>query len=224
MKFKRKKKINKIYFLILIIIIQSTIMIEYIDYKADDVVVRSIQLLVKKDIYEVVNKNINKVFVNEDLDDLIVISKNDNDEIVSIDYKLNKCYKSLNNYLDLVYEEVTNTDYSDNYYTDGVYFVSSGVINDMMMFNSLGIKVPTRVNVINDVRINFKTNVVNYGINSVLVELYLVMDIESWFVNPFNDGKFGETFEYVISSRIVNGRIPDYYGGIIEKSSSIVSS
>jgi hypothetical protein len=50
------------------------------------------------------------------------------------------------------------------------------------------------------------------------------MDIESWFVNPFNDGKFGETFEYVISSRIVNGKIPDYYGGIIEKSSSIVSS
>ena len=31
-------------------------------------------------------------------------------------------------------------------------------------------------------------------------------------------------FEYVISSRIVNGKIPDYYGGIIEKSSSIVSS
>lgn len=199
-------------------------MIEYIDYKADDVVVRSVQLLVKKDIYEVVNKNISEVFINENIDDLIVISKTDNNEIVSVDYKLSECYKSLNKYLDLVYEELTNTDYSDNYYTDGVYFVSSGVINDMMMFNSLGIKVPTKVNVINDIRINFKTNVVNYGINSVLVELYLVMDVESWFVNPFNDGKFGETIEYVISSRIVNGKIPDYYGGIIEKSSSIVSS
>lgn len=224
MKFKRKKRINRIYILILIIIIQCTIMIEYIDYKADDVVVRSIQLLVKKDIYEVINKNITNVFLDENIDDLISIVKTENDEIISVDYKLSKCYKSLNKYLDLVYEELTNTDYSDHYYTDGVYFVSSGVINDMMMFNSLGIKVPTKVNVVNDVRINFRTNVVNYGINSVLVELYLVMDVESWFVNPFNDGKFGESFEYIISSRIVNGKIPDYYGGVIEKSSSIVSS
>lgn len=224
MKFKRKKKINRVYILILIIIIQCTIMLEYIDYKADNVVVRSVQLLVKKDIYEVVNKNISKVFINEDIDNLISIVKNSNDEIVSVDYKLSKCYKSLNEYLDLIYEELTNVDYSDNYYTDGVYFVSSGVINDMMMFNSLGIKVPTKVNVVNDVRINFKTKVVNYGINSVLVELYLVMDVESWFVNPFNDGKFGESFEYVISSRIINGKIPDYYGNNIERSSSIVSS
>ena len=78
--------------------------------------------------------------------------------------------------------------------------------------------------VLNDVRVNFKTKVESYGINSILVELYLVMEVKSWFVNPFNDGTFGEQYEYVLSSRIVNGDIPIYYGDNIEKSSSIVSS
>ena len=93
-----------------------------------------------------------------------------------------------------------------------------------MMFNSLGIKIPMKINVLNDVRVNFKTRVESYGINSILVELYLVMDVKSWFVNPFNDGTFGETYEYVLSSKIINGSVPMYYGGNIEKSSSIVSS
>ena len=37
-------------------------------------------------------------------------------------------------------------------------------------------------------------------------------------------GSFGDTYEYVISSKIVNGKIPDYFGGVLEKSSAIVSS
>ena len=113
---------------------------------------------------------------------------------------------------------------SDKYYQDGVYFVSSSLINDVMMFNSLGIKIPMKINVLNDVRVNFKTRVESYGINSILVELYLVMDVKSWFVNPFNDVTFGETYEYVLSSKIINGSVPMYYGENIEKSSSIVSS
>ena len=74
------------------------------------------------------------------------------------------------------------------------------------------------------INIGFGSNIESYGINSILVELYLVMDVKSWFVNPFNDGTFGETYEYVLSSKIINGSVPMYYGGNIEKSSSIVSS
>ena len=84
--------------------------------------------------------------------------------------------------------------------------------------------VPMKINVVSDMRSNFKTKVVNYGINNVLVELYLVIKIDSWFVNPFNENVFGEEYEYVISSQIINGIIPQYFGGVIEKSSSIVTS
>lgn len=224
MKLKRKRKANSLYFLIIIIIIYCTFLLEYIENKADDMLVKSVQLLVKKDVYGVVYRGINDIFINEDVDSLIEIYSNNKGEILSIDYKMGDSYKLLNKYKEYIYETLINTDFSDKYYEDGVYFVSSSLINNALLFNNLGLRIPMKVNVANDIRVNFKTKVKDYGINSVLVELYLVIDVRSWFVNPFNDGTFGETYEYVVSSRVINGKIPDYFGGMIEKSSAIVSS
>lgn len=224
MKFKRRKKVNNVYFIILIIIVYCTFLLEYIEKKADDTLVRSVQLFVKKDVYKVIYSGINDIFVNEDIDDMVKIVSNDNGEILSIDYRFNDCYRLLNKYIDYIYETLTNTDFSDKYYDDGVYFVSSSLINNALLFNNLGLKIPMKVNVATDIRSNFRTGVREYGINSVLVELYLIIEVHSWFVNPFNDGSFGDTYEYVISSKIVNGKIPDYFGGVLEKSSAIVSS
>lgn len=224
MKFKRRKKVNNVYFIILIIIVYCTFLLEYIEKKADDTLVRSVQLFVKKDVYKVIYSGINDIFVNEDIDDMVKIVSNDNGEILSIDYRFNDCYRLLNEYIDYIYETLTNTDFSDKYYEDGVYFVSSSLINNALLFNNLRLKIPMKVNVATDIRSNFRTGVREYGINSVLVELYLIIEVHSWFVNPFNDGSFGDTYEYVISSKIVNGKIPDYFGGVLEKSSAIVSS
>lgn len=223
MRFKRRRKVNNVYFIILIIIVYCTFLLEYIETKADDILVRSVQLFVKKDVYKVVYNGINDIFINEDIDDMIEIISNDKGEVLSIDYRFNDCYRLLNEYIDYIYETLTNTDFSDKYYEDGVYFVSSSLINNALLFNNLGLKIPMKVNVATDLRSNFKTSVKEYGINSVLVELYLVIEIHSWFVNPFNDGNFGDTYEYVISSKIINGKIPDYFGGILEKSSAIVA-
>lgn len=224
MKFKRRKKVNNIYFIIFIIIIYCTFLLEYIEKKADDILVKSIQLFVNRDVYKVIYDGINDIFINEDVDDMVDIISNDNDEVLSIDYKFNDCYRLLNEYIDYIYDSLTSTDFSDKYYDDGIYFVSSSLINNALLFNNLGLKIPMKVNVATDLRSNFKTSVKDYGINSVLVELYLVIEVNSWFVNPFNDGSFGDTYEYVISSKIVNGKIPDYFGGVLEKSSAIVSS
>lgn len=224
MRFKKRRKTNNVYFIILIIIVYCTFLLEYIEKKADDTLIRSVQLFVKKDVYKVINSGINDIFVNEDIDDMVNIVSNDDGEILSIDYRLNACYRLLNKYIAYIYDTLTSTDFSDKYYEDGVYFVSSSLINNALLFNNLGLKIPMKVNVATDIRSNFKTSVEEYGINSVLVELYLIIEVHSWFVNPFNDGNFGDTYEYVISSKIVNGKIPDYFGGILEKSSAIVSS
>jgi hypothetical protein len=224
MRFKRKKKINNIYILIIIIFMYCSSILNYIENRVDEVSTKSIQLLVKKDIYRVIYNNISDMFENKNVDDFIDIVKSNDGSIISVDYKVSECYKVLNNYVNSIYNSLINTDFSDNYYQDGVYFVSSSLLNNAVIFNNLGIKIPVKVNVANDVRINFKTKVKDYGINSVLVELYLVLDVQSWFINPFNEGGFGESYEYVVASRIVNGDIPSYYGGMLEKSSSVVSS
>ncbi len=69
-----------------------------------------------------------------------------------------------------------------------------------------------------------KTKVKNYGVNNLLVELYLVIGVNSFIMSPSTYKEFGNTYEIIVSSKVVVGRIPVYYGDVIEQSSAIVSS
>lgn len=225
MRLKRKRKyINTNYLIFFIIVIQCYFMLSYVSEKVSNIAVDKLTLMIKKDAYKIIYKNIDDLFVLEDINNVIEIIKNDNGEIVSVNYRFDNCYKMLDKYIDNIYRDFINTDFSDQYYDNGVYFISSSLINNGAVFNNFGINVPMKINVVSDMRSNFKTKVVNYGMNNVLVELYLVVKIESWFINPFDENKFGEEYEYIISSQIINGSIPQYFGGAIEKASSIVTS
>ena len=99
-----------------------------------------------------------------------------------------------------------------------------GLINNNILLENLGFRIPCKVNFVNDIEINFKTKVTDYGLNNVLVELYLVVNVENDLLSPQGHETFKEDYEIVIASKVIMGRIPDYYGGMFEKSSSIVSS
>lgn len=224
MKLKRKRKYKVTNYLIFfIIVIQTFLMLNYVGERVSKIAIDKLTLMIKKDAYKIIYKNIDDLFVKENINDIVEIVKNSNGEIISINYRFDNCYRMLDQYVDNIYNDFVNIDFSDQYYENGVYFISSSLINNSAVFN-FGIDVPMKINVVSDMRSNFKTKVVNYGINNVLVELYLVIKIDSWFVNPFNENVFGEEYEYVISSQIINGTIPQYFGGVIEKSSSIVTS
>lgn len=225
MKLKRKRKyINSNYLILFIVIIQTFCMLRYVGERVGKIAVDKLTLMIKKDAYKVLYKNIDDLFVNENINDVVELVKNNNSEIISINYRFDNCYRMLDKYIDNIYKDFISIDFSDKYYNKGVYFISSSLISNSTVFNTFGIEVPMKINVVSDMRSNFKTKVVNYGINNVLVELYLVIKIDSWFVNPFNENVFGEEYEYIVSSQIINGTVPNYFGGVIEKSSSIVTS
>ena len=70
----------------------------------------------------------------------------------------------------------------------------------------------------------FKTKVTNYGVNNILVELYLVIETNNKMIVPYSEHQFGETYEIVLASKVIMGSVPLYYGDTIEKSSAIISS
>ena len=78
MRFKRKKKFNNLYILIIVIFVYCSCILSYIENRVDEVSIKSIQLLVKKDIYRVIYDNITNMFENKNVDDFINIVKNDN--------------------------------------------------------------------------------------------------------------------------------------------------
>ncbi len=226
MKLKKRKRKSVIKTIILVIIC-TLFILNYVGERITPKVEKIIEDNVNKNIYNYVFYVFSEeVLVNEDLLKIINLNKNAEDEVISVDYNFNVVYKYLNEGLNKLYEGINNLNPKLNYYTfnNGVFFVPVGLINkNNILLENLGFKIPCKVNLITNVEINFKTRVSDYGFNNLLVELYLVVDTENDLFSPNTYKSFGKSYEIVIASKVIVGNIPEYYGGIIEKSSSIVS-
>ena len=163
---------------------------------------------------------------NEELLDVISLNLNNKGELIAVDYKFNIAYEYLSDGLNFLYEKINNLEPSMAYYTGekGIYFVPVGLINHNVLTENLGFKIPIKINFISDIEMGFKTKVSDYGMNNLLVELYLEIEVENDLITPNTKDSFSEKYEIIIASKVIIGSIPNIYGGVIEKDSAIVSS
>ena len=226
MKLKKRKKTNYLIIVILILVFSRFILRDVgskLAYHIENIVIK----FVNKSVY-------NSIFVifgsdelgDEKLLDTIDLKMNNEGEVVSVDYKMNIAYDILSNCMNELYSDIVDLS-MDSLYKSGinnVYYLPMGLIYNNVLMDNLGFRIPCKINFISDVDMGFKTKVRDYGINNLLVELYTVIDVKNFIMSPSTYKEFGEKYEILVASKIVVGRVPAYYGGGIEKSSSIVSS
>ena len=226
MKLKKRKKTN--YLMVIIMIVTFTRLIikdigEKLSYHIENIVIKNVD----KEVY-------NNIFVtfgvedlgNEELLNIINLNKNDDGEIISIDYKMDIAYKYLSKCMQVLYDNITSMNMSSFYKTgiNNVYYLPLGLVYNNVLMDNLGFRIPCRINFISDIDMGFKTKVKNYGVNNLLIELYVVIDVKNHIMSPSSYKEFGDTYEIIVASKIVMGKIPVYYGDTIEHSSAIVSS
>ena len=90
-----------------------------------------------------------------------------------------------------------------------------------MFLNNLGPKIPVKVSVVGNVLTNIKTKMTNYGINNVLAEVYVTLDITEQVIVPMTYDKLKTNYEILISTFFINGKVPSFYGSTYETSSKI---
>lgn len=226
MRLKRKKKTN--YFIIfLIIFIVTRIMLKDIGsklaYHIENIVIKNVNKSVYNNVFSILGSD---ELGSEELLDVISLSKNNDGEVISVDYNMNIAYDVLSNCMEDLYSSITSLDMSSLYKSgiNNVYYIPMGLIYNNVLLDNLGFRIPCKINFISDIDMGFKTRVKDYGVNNLLIEIYLVIDIKNYIMSPSTYKEFGEIYEILVASKIVLGRIPMYYGGIMEKSSSIVSS
>lgn len=226
MRLKRKKKTN--YFIIfLIIFIVTRIMLKDIGsklaYHIENIVIKNVNKSVYNNVFSILGSD---ELGSEELLDVISLSKNNDGEVISVDYNMNIAYDVLSNCMEDLYSSITSLDMSSLYKSgiNNVYYIPMGLIYNNVLLDNLGFRIPCKINFISDIDMGFKTRVKDYGVNNLLIEIYLVIDIKNYIMSPSTYKEFGETYEILVASKIILGRIPMYYGGIMEKSSSIVSS
>lgn len=174
----------------------------------------------------------NEVLNKSTINDILIINKNKNDEIVYIDFDLDKAYKVLDNVSDILTDSFKRLDdglidvaYQDDYLShkvNGIFLnVPIGSTLASNYFYNLGPKIPVKINFIGSVLTNLVTKVTDYGLNNALVEVFVYIEFKSDIIMPFKTKELKLKYDAVIASAMIEGKVPNMYNGSIERQSKV---
>jgi len=156
---------------------------------------------------------------------------NKNDEVISVDFNTAKINKSLVKLNKAVYKDLKS--FENGRYEledteieteDLIYKIPLGYITGNYTLSNIGPKVPLKAKVIGSVVSNIKTEVSSYGINNSLLKVYIDVTVNMRFMLPLisKDVLVNNSIPLVV--KIIQGKIPNVYGGSYAVTSPITSS
>ncbi len=187
----------------------------------------------------IINKAVeNEIETLENTSDFIKTVTNKDGEIISIDFNtklVNSSLVTINNVISsnlknleagklfLVDMVDVNYDY-DEVSGNIIYKIPMGVITDIPLLADLGPKIPVKTNMIGSVISNVRTDLTSYGINNALVSIYIEVSVTEQVIMPFISKSITTSLEIPILVKLIQGSIPEVYGGNYSVSSPLVSS
>lgn len=170
-------------------------------------------------IYDVITNNVNRYVLDDSklLKEIIQVNVNQEGEIITADFNLESAYILIRNITKSIDDNIKL-----NEEDEGIYFeVPVGYYFDSNFFNNMGPRIPVKINFTGNILSNLKTKITNYGMNNALVELYANIIITEEVITPVSNNIIKTDYDVLLSSKLINGRVPSFYGDSIEKESKI---
>lgn len=225
-------RIRKIYFTLLDKIIILTIsvflltylMIKLFTIKSEKILLdyaqnKSMQLssiLINNAIYEITYNNNYESFMKTNINkDNMLDIELDNKKANEILFQINdNILRNINNI-----EKGNFTIFSDKYLDDNLIFsVPIGVIYDIPILVGIGPKIPFKLDIIANTNNSIYTNIKEYGINNSIIEVILKINLNIQIILPFSSKEVNISKDIPIDTKIIEGKVPTYYGGLIKNS------
>ncbi len=217
----RIKTSDLIIIIILLILFCSYIMIRLFTVRSESFLDnfarnKSIQLttiIINKAIYEMSYKNEYNTFMitNTNSNGLVDI-KLDNNKVNRVLYVVNN---NIMKNIDLIengnFDDI-NIEYLNN--DDFIFNVPIGIIYDIPILVGIGPKIPFKVNILGNSDNTVYTRVKEYGINNSMIEVILGIKLNVQIILPFSSKEIQINKEIPIDTKIIEGKVPTYYGGI----------
>ena len=176
------------------------------------------------DYLESIASDYEKIMTETENLNLLEVKENKNGEIIGMDYDLNKVYtisahltEYLNHHLKNC-DELSSTlkkDFSMNE-SSLLFLVPFGHLLDNVYLSQIGPKIPVIVNLENSVFTNVSTKVTDYGLNNALLNVVLKVRLGYQIITPSQKEKKTLEYELLISSSVIEGKVPNFYGGSME--------
>lgn len=188
----------------------------------------------ERELYEITSmiivNNITREKLNHiAMEDIIVVNRNRNEEVTDIEFRLDMAYEMLIN----LREDLDRAAFAVK---DGEIPDNATVINDNLIIKvpfyaytnnpllmNLGPRVPLKVNLLEVIRGEIITTVSDYGINTILVNVWLNLYVSQSIILPVGREVTNIDFEILIASRIIQGQVPDFFPGGFQRQSGIIN-
>ena len=194
------------------IIIVTVIFIKNFSNQSEKVLMDYVSFNSTNIISSMINESINEIIYKNSFDNIINDYRDNNGNITKIDFD----NLAVNRILYLITDELLKNDLIKS--TGRIYYVPLGIIYDTPVLNNLGPKIPYKIEMIKSINNTTKTNVKEYGINSSLIELVLNIELKIKVIMPFKSKTVDIKKNIILDSKIVQGKVPDYYGGLLSGS------
>jgi len=102
--------------------------------------------------------------------------------------------------------------------------IPMGFYYDNVFMAYLGPKIPIKVKFIGNILIGINTKITPYGINNSLIQVFLNLNITEAIFFPRQPEKINSEYELMIASKIIYGKVPNFYGTGINSNSPIIST
>lgn len=226
-----KRRISLLIIKLIVIILINIFLIKIVGYKY----LKRLNTFIKENNNVTIKNAINKIIYNNDIninDNLYKIVYNDKKEIINLDLNINNINILLSKYVDTLNNVLENDTFSflDKYYetiktkNNIYYLLPLGMVSDNPFIYNIGPKIVIGYEFINTPTLKMKVNIKNYGLNNALVETYLDINIKQSVLKPILSEISNYKYSYLISSKIINGRVSNYLGTSISKESEYTNN
>ena len=226
----RKQSENRrtIIYLLLIIFLLTYTILSTIGKRSSDNIMEVSNTLINDLIIDIVNSSIkNDILKQNNINNLIEFNYNSQKEIESINYNLETAYDILVAIKNNILSTISNSNEYKYYYK--YYINNNNIILEVPFYNytsnifiiNLGPKIKSRINFLKTIDSSVKTEVKTYGINTIKLDIYASFTVISNIVVPFNKQEINNSFDILLTSKVINGKIPDYYGSGFKSESDI---
>lgn len=219
------KKIKKIYmYIIIMLIIFISLTLFYLNKKAMPIIQNYACFEMKKISIEILRS-----ISLDEINDLVknnrvyIVEKDKEGKIESIDFDtviLNKALvivsKSVKKRLHEIQRgynlpsDIKNSNIRYNDKNIMIYNVPLGIIYNNYFFSSKGPKIPVKIEYSSDVGVDVKTSVKEYGVNSAVVEAYILVEVVQKTMLPFSSKEIKITTKVPIIINVIKGNVSNY--------------
>ncbi len=230
---KKKNTIMKIVVVFFCSLILSILIFNIYTKKASQKIIIVVNEKIDKIIYRFFNEMITEDIINkENVNDLLIITKNSRGEILTVQYDIEKTYRVLSKVTEVLKQgiedfengkiDVINYDkYLESKNGHLVFNSPLFIYSSNIFINNFGPKIPIGINFNENLLTNIKTKVISYGFNNALLEIYITVEMKKTLITPVKKNNDKLTYDILIGALIINGSVPSIYGSEYDASSNV---